>query len=206
MEHHGYREHLSTTTAMIKMMDSVATAVDQNLIASSMSIDQSAAFDCLEHNLLLDKLQYYSLDQNTMKWLELYLDSRSSYVSIGSATSSIHPQLYGVPQGSVMSPLLYLVYVNEFPTVTEDDLCENTAHLSRYILFGDRCNDWGTMTIYADDGQYLVTGRSRMNNQIQIEKMLDRIINYLNANGLEINQVKTTLSEFMCRQKCAKLR
>ena len=68
-DHHTYRGHHSTMMALIKMTDSIASAVDQNLIANSMSIDQSAAFNCVEHEILLSKLSYYSLDERTTDWI-----------------------------------------------------------------------------------------------------------------------------------------
>ena len=199
--HHAYRCNLSTTTALIKMMDTIATAVDQNLVVSSMSIDQSAAFDCVIHEILLQKLTYYGIGGKEMTWLESYLKHRSSYTVVGTATSSIRMMEQRVPQGSVLGPLLYLLYVNEFPTVNEDENCTNQAHSNSEVLFGKECLDCGDVTIYADDTQYSVASRSRMHNQVKLEETFQRVIDYLNSNGLEINQAKTTITEFMSKQK-----
>ena len=105
-----------------------------------------------------------------------------------------------------MGPLLYLVYVNKLSAVIEDEHCSSQTHLSTLRLFGDRCRECGDLTAYADDAQYLTVSNSRMRNQIQIEETFDRLIAFFNANGLEVNQAKTTLTEYMSKQKRARLR
>ena len=204
-DQHAYRSSLRTSTAMINLMDTIATAVDENKIASTMSIDLSAAFDSVEHPILLKKLEYYNIDSSTMKWLKSYLKDRSSYVEVGTARSTIKSQRCGVPQGSVLGPLLYLIYVNEFASIIEDDLCNNQSHDNGTSLFGGKCSKCGEMSIYADDAQFVVYSASRFENQISIENCFQRIVDFLSANGLEINQGKTTLTEFMCKQKRARL-
>ena len=98
---------MGTTTAMVQIMDTIMDAVDNNEIAATMNIDQSAAFNCVQHNLLIDKLRHYHLDEDCIKWFESYLSFRSAYVSIGSAVSNMIPLKYSVPQGSVLGPLCY---------------------------------------------------------------------------------------------------
>ena len=112
-------------------MDMIAEETDHNRITASMCMDLSAAFDCVIHSTLLEKLQFYGLDRNTMEWMESYLEGRSNYVVIGSAESVIKSTPSGVPQGSCLGPLLYLVYVNEMPSVLEDDNCQNPGHKQR---------------------------------------------------------------------------
>ena len=68
-DHHAYRHKLSTTTALISIMDKISEAADQNLIASSMSLDQTLAFDCVVHHTLMEKLKFYKLDANMLKWI-----------------------------------------------------------------------------------------------------------------------------------------
>ena len=202
--HHGYRRNTSTTTAMLQIMDTIATNTDNNLITASLSVDQSAAFDSVEHVILLDKLKYYKLGQNTLKWLESYLSHRSSFVAIGSAESLILPTEHGVPQGSCLGPLLYLLYVNEFPAIVKDDLCTNIRHRDSSKLFGQSCDNCGSIIIFADDAEFLIASNNRNWNQTRIEDRFDKIVDYLNANGLAVNQSKTGLTEYMTRQKRAK--
>ena len=204
-DHHGYRSNLSTTSALLEIMDAISTATDMNWVTSTMSIDQTSAFDCMEHPILIQKLQYYFLDDKLIQWIRSYLENRSSLVVIGSAESNISRIEYGVPQGSVLGPLLYLLYTNEFSQCIEDDNCRNPCHTDATILFGSNCQQCGMMTLYADDAQYMTTGRSRMTNQIRLEDSFIRIMDFLESNGLELNQGKTTLTEFMSAQKRAKL-
>ena len=185
-------------------MDTIASNTDNNLITATVSVDQSAAFDSVEHTILLEKLKYYKLSQNTLNWLESYLKHRSSYVVIGSAESIILPSEHGVPQGSCLGPLLYLIYVNEFPAVVKDDICENPRHTDTSKLFGQSCEKCGSLVVFADDAEYLVASNNRIWNQERIEDRFVRIVDFLNANGLAVNQSKTGLTEYMSRQKRVK--
>ena len=204
--HHAYRSKTNTITALIEMMDNISTATDANLITATMSIDLTAAFDCVSHRILQDKLRFYGIDNGTLNWIDSYLESRSSFVEIGSARSRIVSTPHGVPQGSCLGPLLYLIYVNEMPHIVEDIHCNNEIHKSRDKLFPKPCPMCGTFPMFADDGMFQISSNNRTWNQDRIELMFWRITAYLNANGLQVNQSKTNLSEFMMRQKCARIK
>ena len=88
--HHAYREKHNTSTALIQLMDALATATDANCITATMNVDLTAAFDTVPHHILKEKLEYYGLDLATRKWIASYLTARSGFVSIGSAESKIH--------------------------------------------------------------------------------------------------------------------
>ena len=200
-QHHAYRTNHNTSTALIHLMDSLATAADANLITATMCIDLTAAFDCVPHSTLLDKLSYYGLDVMTMQWIRSYLDARSSFVSIGSADSRYISTPQGVPQGSVLGPLLYLLFVNEMTSIVEDGDCSNQTHSQTERLFPPDCNLCGVFPMYADDGQYQISSNNRNWNQDKLERNFWEIRNYLNANGLNVNQSKTKLVECMTYQK-----
>ena len=203
---HGYRKYTNTTTTLLQIMDIIATGTDANEITASMCVDQTAAFDCVEHDLLLEKLEYYNLSRSLKNWIKSYLEYRSSFVSIGSAESVIKPLKYGVLQGSVLGPLLYLIYVNEFPAATKDDNCGDLSHMDNTQLFGKHCQKCGSVTIFADDAQFLITSNNRNQNQVSLIRNFDRIVEFLNANGLSVNQGKTGLTEYMSKQKRGRLR
>ena len=188
------------------MMDSIAEATDVNQITATLAMDLSAAFDCVMHATLHEKLELYGFDLHSRNWIKSYLNYRSSYIAIGSAVSEIKSTPHGVPQGSVLGPLLYLVYVNEMPSANEDDFCVNQLHSNTDNLFNTGCDNCGHLTMYADDGLFGYSSNSRDQNQDKIEQTFWRLKNFLNANGLKINESKTKLTEFMTRQKRVRTR
>ena len=119
MNLHGYRELHSTTTAALQLTDYIMNAADREQVANSMMLDQSAAFDCVNAVILDRKLELYKLSENTRKWFRSYLQSRSQYVCIGAATSSIRTVTSGIPQGSILGPILYSIYTNELPQLVK---------------------------------------------------------------------------------------
>ena len=199
--HHAYRDLHNTTTALLNLTDAIATSTDNNAIMTTMNIDLTAAFDCVPPLLLLKKLRFYGLDESSLTWIKSYLSARSSFVSVGSADSRIKATPQGVPQGSVLGPLLYLIFVNEMTCITEDDLCANIVHEPSDKLFKEECMECGSFPMYVDDGQFQFSSNSRNLNQDKIENNFWKIKNYLNANGLMVNESKTRLVEFMSHQK-----
>ena len=200
-DHHAYRKWTSTTMALLQMVDYIARGIDENKIVATMCVDLTAAFDCVEHHLLLEKLRFYSIDDSALKWIKSYLTDRKSYVAIGSGSSEKLDNVHGVPQGSVLGPLMYLVYMNELTMTAKDENCKNEAHDNTGKLFGENCQDCGSLTIFADDLQYHKSSKTRFENQIKITENFQRIVNFLNAAGLEVNQGKTNITEYMSRQK-----
>ena len=82
-------------------MDAIAVGMDANLITTMMSLNLSAAFNCVFHGLLTENMRHYRLDATTIQWMQSYLSGGSSYVSIGSAVSDKFSTPFGVPQGSI---------------------------------------------------------------------------------------------------------
>ena len=133
-----------------------------------------------------------------------YLSSRTQYVVLGNTKSRMKPILCSVPQGSVIGPLMYAVFINDLPETVKRLSCEDDSHQDRSTLFSPQCSQCGVLTIYADDLTYTVGSRTWQSNQTSILRSLDEIKLYLNDNGLVLNLPKTSLTEVMIAEKRAK--
>ena len=201
---HAYRKHLSTTTTLAKICDEIYKGAEEKKISQIMTIDQSAAFDVVVHEILLGKLSRYNLDQSAINWVSSYLQHRTQYVQIGRFKSNMIAVDRGVPQGSVIGPLLFAIYINEMSEVTTQPTCTQAVHTDRSLLWTNLCSDCGVLTQYADDTTYVVSNPSRDRNQTKIRRNLDELTLFLNDNHLKINQKKTSLTEAMIPQKKGK--
>ena len=136
---HAYRPSKSTTTALMQTVDQLYQATDSNLMSSLLALDQSAAFDSVSHDILLRKLSKYKMSKDTIKWVSSYLRHRTQYIKIGRHSSRMSSLERGVPQGSILGPLLYLIYTNELASVITDSSCNNVeVHSDRKMLFGKK--------------------------------------------------------------------
>ena len=169
---HGYRQGLSTTTTLIQLMDGLYTAADNKMISSLMATDQSSAFDCVRHTLLVKKLKLYNLDSDSLRWIEDYLSYRSHYVSIGRANTKMQSVSRGVPQGSVLGPLLYSVYTNDITESIREQDCQSPAHQNTEKLFGEDCEECGVLIVYADDTNYRISNKFRRIQSNEIEEKI----------------------------------
>ena len=205
--HHAYRSKHSTTTAMIQMIDKIYTATDLNQITTVMTIDESAAFDMVCHEIIIEKMRLHNFSNDTINWFSSYLHGRSQYVYIDNKSSRITGIKSGVPQGSVLGPLMYILYINELPDITkEHDTCTDNTHEKHDELFGQNCTKCGETICYADDASILYSSNSRQENQNKLEEHLNLVNNFLTDNKLVVNRDKTTITEIMIHQKRSKLR
>ena len=200
---HSYRKQHSTVSSMLQLSDAVFNGCNDNKITTLVTLDQSAAFDVIKFKTLRDKLQLYNFDESTLKWLDTYLNHRSQYVSIGTRDSKYSTVKSGVPQGSVLGPILYILYINELPSLINNDNCTDKSHNrnEKSSLFTDNCSSCGQIPTYADDSTIVVTTKNRCAAQIRIIEVTNRVKEFLNANSLTINLDKSEIVESMVRQK-----
>ena len=109
----AYKVHHSTETVMVKVQDDILHAIDRNEAVVLLMLDLSAAFDTVSHEILLDRLsQCYGITGSVLKWFASYLSSRTQFVQIECSRSSLRELNCGVLQGSVLEPLLYVLYTS----------------------------------------------------------------------------------------------
>ena len=108
----GFRINVSTNNALMSIVENIQTQLDDGKYSAGVFVDLKKAFDTVDHNILLKKLDYYDVRGNANEWFALYLKDRKQFVSIGGHISSTQVIQTGVTQGFVLGPLLFLLYIN----------------------------------------------------------------------------------------------
>ena len=176
---YGFRPNRSTSTALLELVEEIVTANDRNKYTVGVFIDLRKAFDTIDHDLLLKKLDNFGIRGITNTWLHSYLSNRKQFVSLGNVSSSLSTVLCGVPQGSVLGPLLFILYIN--------DIC-NVSKLLKLILFADDTNLFSS----SDDLQKVCS---------EISTELCNLNVWFNVNKLSLNVAKTNFMVFSGRKQ-----
>ena len=144
----------------------------------SVFIDLSKAFDVIDHSILIYKLKYYGVRGKCLKWFESYLSNRQQFTVVNGTNSNYNTVRCGVPQGSILGPLLFLIYVNDLPQ------CSQSLN---YILF-------------ADDTSVFISGKDLSSLVINMNMQLTSIATWMEANKLILNVEKTNFMIFGTRR------
>ena len=184
---YGFRKHHSTELAALQLLDQIISNLEAREQYISFFMDLSKAFDCLNHSILLDKLHHYGIQGKSLELLKNYLQNRQQYVEFSPSdtsknnnfpiSSSINCKVksklgsieIGVPQGSILGPLLFIIYINDF--------CRSSSLFSAIL--------------YADDTTFSTCIDKFNINEPHINLELEKVSSWLNSNRLCLNVSKT---------------
>ena len=198
--HHAYRSLHSTTTAMLSMHDAWVEAAEKGLMAGVVMVDMSAAFDVVDTSILLEKCKILNFNTDAMNWLKSYLHDRKQSVYVGGHLSTALSLEAGVPQGSILGPILYTIYTCDFPEVVHEENCPHSAE-GQVIQYRTMCTECGGLCCFADDSTYTGTAETTVELSIKLKQKFQVMSTYLTENRLCINTDKTHLLIMSTRQK-----
>ena len=166
---YGFRPGRSCEHALLNAQNTLLESLNNKQISLLLLIDFSKAFDMVDHTVLLDKLHHYGIRGPALSWLKSYLSNRKQYVSVNNSDSSTMGITYGVPQGSILGPLLFIIYINDIPTI---------ACFAKFVL-------------YADDANIIITGSTIEDIENQLQCLTTKLVEWVQYNGLALNLKKT---------------
>ena len=164
----GFRQNTTTEMAVSQMYEQFMNNVENGEHTCSVFLDLAKAFDSVDHNVLLSKLYSYGIRGNPYELLKNYLFNRTQYTMVNGCSSSLLPLCTGVPQGSVLGPLFFLLFINDLPTATNLKT-----------------------TMFADDACLTLGNKSMSSLEEIINKELVNVTNWMEINKLSINIDKT---------------
>ena len=171
---YGFRKKHSTAHTLISLTEEIRKSLDNGQFSCGVFIDLQKAFDTVDHNILLEKLKHYGIRGVANQWLRSYLTGRKQFVFVSGVMSEILRILHGVPQGSVLGPLLFILYINDI---------HNCIINSNTFLF-------------ADDTGLLISNRQLKTIQNKLNIDLKSLYKWLCANKISLNATKTEVVLF----------
>ena len=175
----GFRNNHSTNHALIEITEQIRNACDKNLYTCGVYLDLQKAFDTVNHEILLKKLEYYGIKGTSYNWFQSFLCGRMQFTQIKDSESSLKTISHDVPQGSVLGPLLFIIFINDM---------HNSIEHSK-------------MHHYADDTNLLLTDNSLKKINKYVNHDLSLLCHWLRANKLSLNTSKTEIIIFRPKNK-----
>ena len=174
----------STVIALLNATSEWYFNIDQGRTNAVVFLDLAKAFDCVSHEILLRKLELYWISGLTLDWpFKSYLHEREQICVIGDSSSKLRTITCGVPQGSILGPSLFLIYVNDLPA----------------------CLKYSTARMFADDTNITTSNKSTVRPHRQLDHDLGNIQYWLLANRLSLNVLKTEYMYFASDNSLANL-
>ena len=171
----GFRKGYNTQHALLNLIEKCKRVLDKKGYAGAILMDLSKAFDCLDHELLLAKLDAYGFSKNALRFIHSYLTGRKQRVKVNGAFSEWQETKLGVPQGSVLGPLLFNIYINDLFYLLKD---------------ADICN-------YADDTTIYVCDNHLENIQNRLERDALKLSGWFHENYMKLNDDQCHLLVFV---------
>ena len=182
-QQYGFRKNSSTELAALELLDRVLGEMDKHKIPINFHINLSKAFDSLLYDILLDKLSYYGITHPAKKLIESYLSNRKQFVQIGNIKSTMRLVSTGVPQVSIVGPLLFNIFINDIIKA-----CSKFA----FILYADDTTLNSTLDSFGNDTEEI---------QNSIISELKKVFKWLDVNKLCLNLSKSKFMPFQMPQK-----
>lgn len=164
----AYRAGYSCETVLLSITEELRQAIDRKDHAGAILMDLSKAFDCLPHRLVVEKLRAYGLDQTAVLLLKDYLSNRKQCVKIGGFTSPFHSLAKGIPQGSILGPLIFNIFLND--------------------IF--KCVQRSTLANYADDNTLIFAHKNKNTWKSTLEDEGAALVDWFASNGMQANPAK----------------
>ena len=192
-DQYGFQRGVSTTDALVRLTEDIYSTIDNNQHFVAAIIDIKKAFDCVDHGILKSKLERYGVRGTPLKWIVNYLADRKCYVELGSHKSNINTFNIGVPQGSILGPTLFLIYINNLPKISEilqtqlfaDDTIVSNKGPNIDMLTDStnlelsKLDEWtqaNKLTLHAGKTKFLVVSNKRVDRENLSLRIMNNII------------------------------